>query len=172
MKDKWAKILEDEELMDWDPGLKLYIECISLGEAETRIVEGREQLRIYRGLELHKQRADDSESGNDYTLCLDKPGVDWTPIKGYAKDNYSRFNNKNGEPSVLLSAWIPTDDKSILEMSIEEHESLCETDWGEYENRKVEKLSDGLFVYVSEDKYDKLSDLDIMESIGEYVIKK
>ncbi len=169
-----------EESLRYDykhfPYCSLYAQSMSEGEPEIVLFEGKQMLKIYRGIVVPTvdtlSEGDERERERNI-IDLQYPGVDWSPIRkfadGYAEHPPSYHHAKEGR-RVLFSALVPLDDPTILHLSIQN--SDMDGDWRSDEDKDLEKLTDCLIVVVPERKYHLFCDLKIEYAEGNFEIKR
>lgn len=149
-------------------GIERYRAALSEGTTEIVEREGAKFLRIYRGLRV-PERQTYSEGDNVLRtpgkIDINTPGTDWSPNYAFAKGYAGRGSS---ERWCILSALAPLDNKAILSATIHDNKTLGEDDWGDFEEREIQQISDALMVTVPPDCYKDLKEITIQECFGDF----
>ena len=151
-------------------GIINYRSALAEGKPEIIIRDGKNHLKIYRGLEVpgsDTYSEGDDQERRESIIDLGKPGISWSPIFAYARSySLSRYNIRR----CILFALAPMDNQEILLATIEHNRSLDKDDWGDYSKRIIRQISDALIVEVPPHCYKFLKEIKIIESSGNFSI--
>jgi len=149
-------------------GIEKYRAALAEGTPEIVEREGIKFLKIYRGLMVPEQQTyseGDNVLRDPDQIDISNPGTDWSPIyaeaKGYAGPGYAKR-------WCVLSALAPIDNKRILSATIDHNKMLSSDDWGEYNERPIQQLSDALIIEVPPGCYGELREVTIQECFGDF----